>query len=132
MMREEIIKAAIACDYGLLQRLATDGAKEFNYSLGEASRPGDYWRDRERDGDPTLATLIRMLARLHAETTDGRTELYVWPAAAGENPTDEDWASLERGFGEETVSSWRTPTGYVGPRVVIAAGGDWLTYIDGD
>ena len=134
--RGRIIDAAVACDYAELERVALAGSPVFNYSFGQPNersqaKPGSYWREREGAGEPALRVLVRLFGLPHARTTIDEP-IYVWPSAAGEAPSSDDWTAVEKEFGRDTVAGWRTPEGYLGPRVGITTAGDWIFYVAGD
>jgi hypothetical protein len=67
MMRKEILKAAVNCDYELLQQLAMRPSNSFQYSTTEESagpeaQPARYWREREAAGERPLAILVEILS----------------------------------------------------------------------
>jgi hypothetical protein len=135
-MRADIVEAAVHCDYEGLDLLALDGSPTFNYSFGEPSespgaRPGAYWEEQEERDEPVLATMVRLFRLPYAQTTIDEA-IFVWPSAAGEGPSDEDWAAVEREFGIRTVEGWRSPEGYLGPRIGVTTRGDWIFYVAGD
>jgi hypothetical protein len=136
MMRKEVIKAAIRCEYDVLERLALNGSPTFSYSFGEASegpdaRPGAYWEAEEKRDEPALGTIVRLFG-LPFAVTNGDETIYAWPSAAGDAPSEDDWKAVEREFGRETAEGWRGPEGYLGPRIGITARGDWIFYVAGD
>lgn len=137
VMRKEILKAAVRCDYALLDGLARRGDPTFSYSFGEASagpglRPGEYWREQERSGEPLLATMVKLLGLPFGTTTVEQTTYYVWPSAATPSARDGDWRALERAFPAEEVEEWRTEDGYLGYRLGITSDGDWRYFVAGD
>lgn len=65
-MRNQILKAAVSCDYQLLQELALKPHGSFQYSLTEESagpdaKPAEFWRTQERAGNQPLRALVEIL-----------------------------------------------------------------------
>lgn len=66
MMRKEILKAAVNCDFQLLEALAFRPSGAFQYSTTEESagpdaQPARYWREREAGGERPMAVLVEIL-----------------------------------------------------------------------
>ena len=66
MIRKEILKAAVNCDYDLLQALAMRPDGAFQYSTTEESagpnaQPAKYWQQREAAGEQPLKVLVEIL-----------------------------------------------------------------------
>jgi hypothetical protein len=148
--RGQIAKAATACDYDALDRLAAASKEGFSFSFGgQQGKPGAYWRMLEEQGRAPLAYLVKILSVPGATTTlpassptpqaiPSPSTIYVWPAAATRDvPTDSDWAALERVYPKEQVQKMRDDTarfgiGYLGWRTGITAAGTWIYFIEGD
>jgi hypothetical protein len=142
-MRGRIARAAVACDFGELERLALDGPSRFSFSFGDPQDgPAAYWSDLEgRAEHPPLAMLVRVLGappRAMPPIERGGEPLWVWPSAfAKDEPTDEDWSGVEGVYSPEVVArmkqdSVRSGIGYLGYRVGITESGDWMYFIAGD
>ncbi len=66
MMRKEILKAAVNCEYDLLQALAMRPDGAFQYSTTEESagpnaQPARFWQEREEAGEQPLKVLVEIL-----------------------------------------------------------------------
>lgn len=106
-VRQDIIEAAVRCDYDDLAEIATTG--EFNYSFGAEGDPAGYWRELEERGEETpLATLVRLLDGPFATIDNQGQTIYVWPTDAVEQ---DDYLSHRAGIDED---------------------GDWLYFVAGD
>ncbi|HEX2054152.1 MAG TPA: hypothetical protein VHJ78_10565 [Actinomycetota bacterium] len=67
MMRKEILKAAVSCDFQLLQQLALRPNGSFQYSEDEESagpeaQPAQFWAAQEDAGEEPMAHLIGILS----------------------------------------------------------------------
>lgn len=64
---------------------------------------------------------------------DVEGDLYVWPSAAREDATDEDWGALEGVIpvADKLLKRWRDAGEYQGFEVWITADGDWLLFDNG-
>lgn len=142
-MRKEILNAAVRCDYELLEALALRGAVGFQYSFGQQSPEGaaEFWREHEREGDPVLATMVKLLALPYATTEVGQDERpadrgakrhYFWPSAHGERPSEADWDELESVYPAAKVEEFRRHGSYLGYRLAITGKGDWVYFVAGD
>ena len=136
-LRREMAAAGVACDYERLASLATAGADYFTYSYGAGADPARFWREAEQRGDRPLWYLVKLLALPFALQSGpsfaDAEETYVWPAAAG--GTEGDWSALsEAGIytDEELDAMHLGGTGYLGYRLGITAGGDWIFFVAGD
>jgi hypothetical protein len=128
-MRRRIVAAAVACDYEALVRLSRENGEEFNFSFGPGEDPAAYWRQQEREGQPTLALLVRVLNLPYAK--DGT--LYVWPSVFRVGAKDADWKALEGLYPPKTLAEWRRmEDGYLGLRTGIHEKGDWMFVVGGD
>jgi hypothetical protein len=154
-MRQQIAKAATACDFDGLERLALAGDSSFSFSFGgQEGSPGDYWRKLEAEGKAPLAFLVKVLAvrfgtveipppettpaAAASPTPAGSRTVYAWPSAATRDvPTDSDWAELERVYPKDQVARMKQDSakfgiGYLGWRAGIRAAGDWIYFVEGD
>ncbi len=127
-MHQSILSAAADCDYARLERLAVAGRPKFDFTFGDAKRPGAFWRGLEAKGDPFLRRMIQIMKLDYRR--DGK--VYVWPAAFARSATDEDWEKLIPLFGEKEMVVFRDYGGYTGIRLAIHEDGDWLYCIEGD
>ena len=119
MTRKEILKAAVNCDYELLQALALRRNATFQYSNEEESagpdaQPGRYWQEQEAAGERPLAAMVEILSgppevrgveENEGPGTGSDAVYYTWPAAPD-------------------------PTLYRGYRTTITADGMWLFFVD--
>jgi hypothetical protein len=147
-MRNEIIVAAIACDYDKLESLALQDGEGFGYSYGVEDSPSSFWRDREREHPNRPQTdfpgymegLVSVLDMPYCkESNDDGTGTntlavyYVWPRVhcAGHRTAD-DWNDLKGLYTDEHIEEMRTNDLYYGFRVGIRENGDWEYFIAGD
>lgn len=139
-LREALYDAAVACDHGRLEALATRGQRPFTFSFGagEGDAPAAYWQMLERDepGSRPLWYLAQLLRLPHGQVeTKGSGVLIVWPrAAASERPTDAEYEELADAglYGAAETASFRELGGYVGWRVGITPDGEWIFFVAGD
>jgi hypothetical protein len=128
-MRRRIVAAAVACDYEALARLAREHGADFNVSFGPDFDVAAFWREREKEGEPVLALMVKVLNLPHAK----EETLYLWPSAYRTGETAEDWKALEGLYPAERLAEWRSgENGYLGLRVGIEENGDWLFAVSGD
>ena len=136
--RQELIDAAVACDYRALSRLTRQNGADLRFE-GEVV-PVSQWRERERDGIAILRPLAGLLALAHTrqQTDDG--ELITWPTAvdwpfAGAADRQERAALLDV-VGEAGIFGWAEAGGYAGWRTSIAPDGTWTRFwygpVDGE
>ena len=115
MMRKEILKAAVNCDYELLQALALRPNGSFQYSRNEESagtqaQPGAFWRAQEEAGREPLAELVQLL----------NSAPEVRQVAEEEGP----------GTGsEDTYYRWRSTNPSGGYDTIITSTGDWIVFL---
>lgn len=133
-MRDSILEAAIACDYGRLEALALAGGPIFVYSFGVVGRPADHWRELEAGGEEPMAMLVRTLSLPWArETLEVEPHVYyVWPSAYLIEATPADWRALERLYTAEELEAMREYGGFIGWRAGITETGDWRFFVAGD
>jgi hypothetical protein len=130
-MRARIARAAVACDYGRLERLARERGRSFEFSFGSGTSPATYWRklEQSRQGDP-LAKLVRILRLPFARYRPGG---YAWPSAYRAMPTEADWNALLAVYSRAEVNRMRrSRIGYFGYRAGISRSGDWQFFVEGD
>lgn len=132
-LREQIVAAAVACDYDRLEELALQGDPVFAYSFGEKgeSEPAAYWRQAEAQGKPVLASLVEVL-NLPPGLQQG---VYAWPFAYWldfSELTDAAERLLEEHFTAAEIADWKAFGGYIGYRAIITQDGDWTAFIAGD
>jgi hypothetical protein len=154
--RSQIVKAATACDYDALDRIAQSSVEGFSFSFGgQKGKPSEHWRRLETEGRQPLAFLVKVLSASNGVTVvpatlpspgstspnpnlSGDKTIYAWPAAATKDvPSEEDWAELERIYPKEQVAKMKEDAakfgiGYLGWRVGITAPGNWIYFIEGD
>lgn len=129
-MRKKILEAAFRGEVAKLGRIATEGRPGFDCSFGLPISPHAFWVAEERRGAKVLALMVRTLRLPYGKQGSS----YVWPAAAGDAPTEADWKALVNLYGQRQVTLWQGPehSGYTGMRLGIAPDGDWLFAIAGD
>jgi hypothetical protein len=130
-MRQQIVNAAVACDYAKLQALGNRGQK-LTFSYGGERTASAYWRRLEAKGQKPLATLVRIL-RLPVRRNE--TGAYAWPSAYTQRPTKHDWDLLVRAgiLTRKQADNQRLHGNvYYGFRVAILANGDWQFFVSGD
>jgi len=122
--RLKIMDAAIRGHYALLEKLGMAGRRNFDFTLGDVAKPAVFWKHQEAAGNPILAKFVKTLALPYGKSKRG--ELYVWPAAAGQDPTDKDWTDLRKLYSERDVVLFQKYGGFTAMRLAIAADGDWI------
>lgn len=136
--RQELIDAAVACDYRVLARLARQDGADLRFE-GEVV-PVRQWRERERDGIAILAPLAGILGLGYARRDDAAGRRFTWPDAVEWPFADvadaRDRAALVEVVGEEGVFGWAEAGGYAGWRTSIGPDGQWLRFwygpVDGE
>ncbi|MFP2931938.1 hypothetical protein ACLESO_43580 [Pyxidicoccus sp. 3LG] len=127
-MRSRIIAAAVACDYAALARLADEQGKSVRFSFGDGDDPVEYWREEERNGDPVLARMVRILQLPYAK----QDNLYFWPAVHVTN-APKDWKAVAGIYTEQELRGMKEAMeAYLGLRVGISTEGDWQIAVAGD
>jgi hypothetical protein len=126
--RQQLIDAALACNFRALSRIARDNQVDLRYE-GDPI-PVRTWRDLEADGAPVLRPLAGLLGLAHVrKETDTGTE-FTWPTAVDWPFADvgngEDRQALTRVVGEDGIFGWAEAGGYSGWRVAIGPEGRWL------
>lgn len=131
--REQLIQAAVACDFEALGELAGD---DFTPSFGDARDPVALWRGAEADGDEPLRALVELLSTPHATRDGGDADLVVWPAAYARDSWDEVSAeerqALRPLYDDEDFERFAEFGSYIGYRVGIRGDGTWLFFVAGD
>ena len=139
-VRNQIIVAAIACDYETLEEIALAAGDGFSFSYGGDESPARFWRQRERDAqrfaEPTseyMRYLVSILDLPYCKESgpDGRV-YYVWPRVHCGARTAGDWDDLKGLYTDEQIEMMRTGDSYLGFRVGILESGDWVYFIAGD
>lgn len=133
VLTQEIVAAAVTCNYDVLEQLALAGGPVFEYSFGDTggSEPAAFWRSAEARGEDVLANLVEVL-NMPATDQDGS---FAWPFAFTLDFThlsDADRAMLKQYFSDEEIANWQQVGGYLGYRAIITEGGDWTAFIAGD
>lgn len=142
-MRKEILKAAVRCDFELLEALALRGDGTFQYSYGQPGPAGSaaFWRDREAAGEPVTAVLVRLLQldprhRQPREDegpgTGSDVGAWTWPRADTERPSQAEWDELDSVYPGTERDVYRRGDSYVGHRLAITDQGDWVSFVGGD
>lgn len=130
-MREDIYRAAVKHDYGMLRSLLDP--ETFSYSFGENGDPIGYWREQEAGHLPLVGDILPGVLHTRFAERDG---IYMWPSAAAKEPavwTDEDRDAIRAaGYTDEDIRSFEQFGGYLGWRAGIRADGTWLFFISGD
>ena len=132
-VRARIAKAAVACDYAGLERIALERGKGFTFSYGGERSAAAYWRRLEathRD-----RPLARLVAILGLPVTRNETGSFAWPSAYTDKPTARDWNALVRAGVYTRAHVDRMRRGgnvYLGYRTAITRGGDWQFFVAGD
>lgn len=130
-VRMRIVEEAWACDFEGLEELA---GTPFNFDNSDRTEgASDYWRGLEEDKDPITKVLVRLLDTEPAEVETVAGVTYVWPAAAAsDEPTEEQWAEVERAFDgiyiPEYIDNLRELGFYNGNRIEITEDGEWTTF----
>lgn len=130
-VRARIARAAVACDYAALQRIA-DEKNGFTYSFGAERSAAAYWRAQERRGDKPLFKLVRILS---LPVTRNEAGAYAWPSAYTTHPTAKDWNAVVRAgvlTRKQADQMRRAGNVYYGYRVAITKSGDWQFFVAGD
>jgi hypothetical protein len=128
-MRRRIIAAAVACDYAALAKLGDEKGKGIRISFGDDEGVARYWRElEEKDHEPVLARLVKILNVPF--TTEG--DVYYWPSAFREHPTDQDFADLKGLYPDAQLQAMAKDKSYLGLRAGITSAGDWQLAVSGD
>ncbi|MEX2587387.1 MAG: hypothetical protein WD602_05255 [Actinomycetota bacterium] len=116
-MREQILEAAIDCDYERLTTLALEPDGAFQYSLtqesaGPDAQPAEFWRSQEEAGDRPLVALVEIL------TSEPEIQPVTDPEGPGTGSGEEyyNWPSDEEPH----------PRGY---QTSITSSGDWILFL---
>jgi hypothetical protein len=136
--RQELIDAAVNCDYRKPSRLARDNHVDIRIE-GETV-PVAQWREREHDAQPILRPLAGILALEQVRRDGDRGEEFVWPNAVdwpfADVADERDRQALLEAVGEAGIFGWREAGGYAGWRTSIGADGTWQTFwygpVDGE
>ncbi len=135
--RQQLIDAAVACDYRALGRLARRHGVDLRFE-GEVV-PVAQWEEREHDGMPILRPLAGLLglAWSRGEGAGGGQgdSAFTWPTAVDWPFKDvadgQERAALVEVVGEEGIYGWGEHGGYVGWRTTIAGDGTWASFLLG-
>jgi hypothetical protein len=128
--RQQLIDAAVGCNYRTLSRLAQDDQVDIRFE-GEIVPVGQ-WREREHDDVAILRILAGLLSLANVRRQADGTTQFVWPTAV-------DWPFADVGngrerrdllevVGERGIFGWSEAGGYSGWRVAIGADGRWLNF----
>jgi hypothetical protein len=130
-VRQQIVNAAVACDYAALERIGKEKGS-FSFSFGSEHSAAAYWRRLEARHLRPLALLV---AILKLPVTRNETRAYAWPSAYTAHPTRADWNALVRAgvlTRVEADAERRGGNVYYGYRTAISPAGDWQFFIKGD
>lgn len=116
-MREDIIEAAIDCDYERLGNLAMEPDGAFQYSqdaesAGPDAQPAEFWRSQEEAGERPLVAMVEVLT----------SEPDIQPVTEPEGPgsgSDEEYYNWP-------AESEPHPDGY---ETAITSSGDWIFFL---
>jgi hypothetical protein len=130
-VRARIAKAAVACNYSALERIAyeKDG---FTFSYGGEKSASVYWKKLEARGERPLARLVKILG---LPVTRNEAAAYAWPSAYTAHPKAKDWNALVRAGVYTRAQVDRMRKGgsvYLGYRTAITKTGDWQFFVAGD
>jgi hypothetical protein len=136
--RQELVDAAVACDYRALGRLAFENSVDLRYE-GEPM-PVAQWREREHDGQPILRPLAGLLSLAHTRDEEDGARRFTWPTAVDWPSADvapsPERSALRELVGEAGIFGWAEAGGYGGWRTSITANGDWTRFwygpVDGE
>ena len=135
--RNRIWEATQARDFGALGELMSE---YFTSSYGGSGGPEEgeaFLRQMEADGEDPFGLIQRLLVLRHAaqQTEGGPSPLYTWPAVftkTADQWTEQDEAELRELGSAEDIAMWREHGSYMGWRLGIDAGGNWLYLVAGD
>lgn len=134
--RERIARAAVACDFDALDRIASEGSEAFAFTYGDSTTAEAYWRNEELTGARPLSKLAKVLALEPATRRIGDTTQFVWPAAYGYDSwvavPDAQKNALRAIYTPDQMAEFRDQHAYTGYRVGISSGGEWLFFVAGD
>ncbi len=128
--RQELVDAALACDYRTLGRMAREMEVDLRYE-GDPI-PVRSWRELEADGAQVVRALAGLLSLAHVRHEGDAGTEFTWPTAV-------DWPFADVGngrerrdllevVGERGIFGWSEAGGYSGWRVAIGADGRWLNF----
>lgn len=131
--REEIVAAAVACDYDRLGLVIEAGGQpEFTFSFGEEPTIEAFVASLRRSKGGTLDILVETLDLPYcSRRVEGRV-IHQWPSASCDDPTDADWDALRGLYTEQDIAAWRELGSFTGYRVGIDADGAWMFFVAGD
>lgn len=135
--RERIWEAAQARDFDALGELMSE---DFTSSYGGSGGPEEavaMLRRMEADGEDPFGLIQQLLVMRHAaqQTEGGPSPIYTWPAVFAKTAdqwTEQDEAELRELGTAEDIEQWRRFGSYIGWRIGIDAGGNWLYFVAGD
>lgn len=129
--RQAILDAAQTRDYGALRALIPD--RGFTFSYGGERDPIAYWKRLESNAHvPVFGDVIPRVLGTEPGLFDG---IYIWPAQAGEDPSEWDQSDLEA-LSEihlrQDIRLFQEIGLYTGWRVGIDRDGTWVFFVSGD
>jgi hypothetical protein len=137
-IRQQLIDAAVACNYRALGRLAR--ANQVDLRIEGEQVPVRQWREREHDGQPILRPLAGILSLANVRQEGEAGTEFVWPNAVewpfADVANGQDRRALLDVVGEEGIFGWSEAGGYSGWRSAIGPHGRWLRFwygpVDGE
>jgi hypothetical protein len=129
--RQAILDAAQARDYGTLRDLIPE--RGFTFSYGGERDPIAYWKYLESVAHvPVFGDVFPMVLGTDPGPVRGG---YIWPAQAGEDPSqwdERDLEALSQIHARQDIRRFQQIGLYTGWRVEIARDGTWLSFVQGD
>ncbi len=133
LLREAIVKLAVACDYDGLAALGLGGRGGFTYSFGAGGDPAGYWRSlEERRREDVMKILVQTLNLSYCTSPIGNRVLYQWPAAFCDTPSQTEWDEVGAIYSGKEIAQMKEFGGFIGYRVGISETADWQFYVAGD
>lgn len=130
-VRQDIVSAAVACDWALLDILA---GNDFAYNIVLQGFPSTYWQEREALGEDPMRILVLVMRMDRVALEPPSVADYVWPSAfdtdygdLSQDEMDQLWA-LYDATDILTIKDF----GYLLWRSGIDDTGDWKYFLAGD
>jgi hypothetical protein len=130
--RARIARAAVACDYAALEKIAKENSQGFTFTYGTETSAAAYWRKLETSHrDKPMRRLVGILRTPYVRN---EIKAYAWPSAYKEKPTAADWSHLVRSGAYTRAEVDRLKKGgtYLGYRTAVSPRGKWLFFVAGD
>jgi hypothetical protein len=131
-VRERIFRAALACDYDELERIALEKGAGFTFTFGEGVSAAEYWRELEQSRtEQPMRAIVTILSLAYTRNESGS---YQWPSAFDESPSEGDWQALvDSGlYTQADIDAMKQQGAYLGWRTAITPDGDWLFFVAGN